>query len=270
VISSHFTSVLTTCAQALLPSRPTSVDVKFLDASSALVSPFWDARPGWKLFVIDPNISRSPTGWAAASPSAPHHLLFGESKQLAAGRGSSEDTRRARDVPAAVVVRGIDRVADAALDFGAEDERVQEIAARHGLHFGESENRGRDGPCRMNHGLQVRVVEVEHVRAHAVHERRRERVQALTPPEDGRLRRAGKWREGGDRAVERFVTCPAERAADPVDDRAAGFFQDGFGNVVGPRLYDVARQPARDVLGRGSRCFGSSRALSGDGGLASP
>ena len=70
VISSHFTSVLTTCAQPLLPSRPASDDVKFFDASRAAVKPFCDARPGWKLFVIEPNISRKPTGCAAAKPNA--------------------------------------------------------------------------------------------------------------------------------------------------------------------------------------------------------
>ena len=44
--------------------------VKLREARSAAVRPFCAARPGWKLLVIDPNISRRPTGWVAASPSA--------------------------------------------------------------------------------------------------------------------------------------------------------------------------------------------------------
>ena len=48
----------------------TSLLVKLREASKAAVRPFCAARPGWKLFVIDPNISRRPTGCVAASPSA--------------------------------------------------------------------------------------------------------------------------------------------------------------------------------------------------------
>ena len=59
----------------------------------------------------------------------PDHLLFAEPEQLAARCGGAEDAGGAGDVPAAIVVRGIDGVADPAFHFDAEDERVQEVAA---------------------------------------------------------------------------------------------------------------------------------------------
>ena len=50
-------------------------------------------------------------------------------EQLSGGCGRSEYPRGSRDVPADVVVRGIDRVANPRLGFKSKDERVHEIAA---------------------------------------------------------------------------------------------------------------------------------------------
>ena len=60
----------------------------------------------------------------------PDHLLFGEIQQLADRRRRAERTHGPGDVPADVVMRRIDGVADAAFHFRAEDQRVQEIARR--------------------------------------------------------------------------------------------------------------------------------------------
>ena len=60
----------------------------------------------------------------------------------------------------------------------------------------------------MNDGLQMRVVEVEHVRADAVHQRRVHDVQPLAAPEHGRLRRSGERRQRRDRAIHRLVPEP--------------------------------------------------------------
>jgi hypothetical protein len=51
------------------------------------------------------------------------HLLRVEAERLAGG-GGAEDAGRSGDVPAAIVMLRIDRVADAALDLDAEDEGV--------------------------------------------------------------------------------------------------------------------------------------------------
>ena len=60
----------------------------------------------------------------------PGHLLPVEPEQLADRRRGAEHAGRAGDVPAAVVVVGIDCVADAALDLDAGDQRGQEVARR--------------------------------------------------------------------------------------------------------------------------------------------
>ena len=74
-------------------------------------------------------------------PQRPAHLLFGQSEQPAARGRRAEDAGRAGDVPAAIVVRRVDRVADPALHLRAEHQRVQEVAARDRLHLRQRENR---------------------------------------------------------------------------------------------------------------------------------
>ena len=56
----------------------------------------------------------------------PHHLLLVKPEQLADRGRRAEHAGGAGDVPADIVVRGIDRVADARLGLEAEDERVDE------------------------------------------------------------------------------------------------------------------------------------------------
>ena len=93
----------------------------------------------------------------------PAHLLFGQPEQPAARGGRAEDAGRAGDVPAPVVVRRVDRVADAALHFGAEHERMQEVAARDRLSLRQRQNGRRDRARRVDDRLQVRIVEIQHV-----------------------------------------------------------------------------------------------------------
>ena len=147
-------------------------------------------------------------------------------------------------------MRGIDGVADPAFDFGAEDERVQEVAAGNGLLFGEREDRRRHGTGRMDDGLEVRVVEVEHVRAHAVQKRHGERIHPFAPADHRGLGRAGKRGERGNRVVESLVTRAAKRAAHPVDDGAPRLAHDRRRDVFGTSTDNVARELTGDV-GRG-------------------
>ena len=108
-------------------------------------------------------IRASPTGCEPARPSAQAICCSFEPEQLADGRGRAEHAGGAGDVPADIVVVRIDRVADPALGLDAEHQRVQEILARHRLHFRQREDGGGDRPGRMDDRLQMRVVVVEDV-----------------------------------------------------------------------------------------------------------
>ena len=88
-----------------------------------------------------------------------------EAEQARAGRGGAEHAGRAGDVPAAVVVVGIDGVADAARDVDAEHQRVDQLPPRGAEMLGQRERRRRDGAGRMDDRAQVRVVVVERVRS---------------------------------------------------------------------------------------------------------
>jgi hypothetical protein len=92
----------------------------------------------------------------------PCHPLLVESPHETRGRRCAECAGGARDVPVHVV-RGIDRVCDAAFDVDAENEGVQERAAAERLALGQRKQ-GRDhGRAGMKQRAQVRVVEVQDV-----------------------------------------------------------------------------------------------------------
>ena len=186
----------------------------------------------------------------------PHHLLLGQPEAAAARRRGAEHAGRAGDVPAAVVVRGVDGVADAAFRFDAEHHRVEEVAPGHRAMLREREERRDDRPGRMDDGLQVRVVEVEHVRADAVHQRRVQDVQPLAAAEHRGLRGSRERRERGDRRIERLVTRAADRAAHPVEQRALRFLPDRLGKIVVAHRQDVAGERSGHVSGCGRRSFG--------------
>ena len=184
----------------------------------------------------------------------PAHLLFRQSEQPpGCGRGA-EDTGRARDVPAAIVVGRIHGVADAALHFGAEDERVQEVASRHRPRFRKSQDDGRHRAGRVNDGLQVRVVEIQHVRADAVHQRRVQDVHALAPSEQACVRRAGEGSKRANGDIDRLVLRATDRAPGPVEQRPAGLAPDWRRQVFRPGPHDVGGQRARHVRGHVRRC----------------
>src|SRR3546814_3642921 len=74
----------------------------------------------------------------------PAHLLRVEPDGAADGSRRAEDAGGAGDVPAAVVVIGIDGVADAALHFDADNERGQQVAARQRADLRQRQQRRSD------------------------------------------------------------------------------------------------------------------------------
>jgi len=152
-------------------------------------------------------------------------------------------------VPAAPVVAGRERVADPAFHLDPEDEGVQQRRAGDRPPFGEREQAGRDRRCRMDHRAQMRVVEVEHVGAHRIEERRGERVGAFAPADDGRLRRAETIGECREQNLHRFVAAAAERGGEEIDERALGFVPHSLGHVFGAVRGEEPRQLFGDLHG---------------------
>ena len=74
-------------------------------------------------------------------PERPHHLLFRETEDAAARHRGAEHAGRARDVPAAIVVRGVDGVANPALDLDAKHHGGQKVFARHWPELRQCEKR---------------------------------------------------------------------------------------------------------------------------------
>jgi hypothetical protein len=119
----------------------------------------------------------------------PHHLLRCQPEDPAGRRGSAEHADGARDVPPPIVVRWIHGRADPALRFNAEDHRIHEVVAGHRPLLGQGKQHRDDRTGRMDNRVEMRVVEIEHVRAHRVHQARMQRVQPLAPADDRRSRR---------------------------------------------------------------------------------
>src|SRR5690606_34732879 len=129
-----------------------------------------------------------------------------EAKEPGGSGGSAEAANGARDVPAIIVVPGVDRHRDAACDLGADGECGEGLAATGAGRFGG----GKDGRPGRRAGVEdrrkVRVVVVLEVREVAVDECGLPERRAPTA-EDRRCltaRLAGSPRlEGGDGVVLR-------------------------------------------------------------------
>ena len=131
-------------------------------------------------------------------PDGPNHLLLRQADQLADGDCGAEYARRTGDVPADVVVRGINRVPDPRLGFKSQDERVHKIAATYLIRTGVGKQRRCYRRTWMNVILGRGVVVVVHVRADAVHQRSVQRINALGAPQNAR--------GAADRRMERTRT----------------------------------------------------------------
>ncbi len=118
-----------------------------------------------------------------------------------AGRGGAEHAGRAGDVPAAVVVIGVDRVPDAARDIDPEHDRIDDLPSAGTRVLGERERRRGDRTGRVDDRAQMRIVEIERVRRDAVQHRRARDVDALGASQDRRLRGG---RELPDRSERRL------------------------------------------------------------------
>ena len=143
---------------------------------------------------------------------------------------------------------GIDRVADAALDFNADDEGVQQFGAAHGLIFGERQHGRCDGACGMDDGLEVGVVKVEHMAGNAVQQGGVHHVEMLATTQDGRLGGTSEGSQRGDGAVQRFMLRAADCATHPVQEGGDARLAHGCGNISEARAHNPAGERAGDFL----------------------
>ncbi len=194
--------------------------------------PLLAARPGLKLLFIEPNDFPQTDRLRCREPERPDHLLLVEAEQLAGRRRRAEHPGGAGDVPADVVVIGIDRVADPAFGFDAEHQRVEKILARHRLHLRQRQDRRGDRAGRMDDGFQMGVVIVEDVARHAVDESGIHDVKALPAAEQRSLMRPRERRERRRRDVHRLVVRAADGDAHPVEQGPHAFLADVFRQVV--------------------------------------
>ena len=107
----------------------------------------------------------------------------------------------------------------------------------------------------MDDRLQVSVVEVEDVGAHAVDEGGVHDVESLPAAQDSRVRGGRKRGQRSDRFVDRLVMRSTDRHAHPVDEGAQPFLADRRGQLFVAGLHDVPGQFARHAgrRGRGRR-----------------
>ena len=96
----------------------------------------------------------------------------------------------------------------------------------------------------------MRVVEVEHVRADAVQQCRMKDIHALGTPEHGGLRRTAERLHRRERALHGLVTAAADRAAEPVEQRARSLVTHAFRDVLPARSHQVAGEGAGNFHGR--------------------
>ena len=149
---------------------------------------------------MDPNISRKPAACVAARPMAQIICCSRQADQFADSDRGTEHAGRSGDVPADVVMRGINGVADARFGFESEDERVHEIAAADFVGAGISEERRGHRRTGVNIILRRGVVVIVDMGADAVHQRGVQRIDAFGASENAcgragrRTARTRTWR----------------------------------------------------------------------------
>ena len=176
-------------------------------------------------------------------------LRFVELEQACAGRGRAEHAGRARDVPAAVVVIGVEGVAHAARHVDAEDERVDQRPTACAGVLGQRQRGRSHRTGRVDDRLQVRVVEVERVRRDAVDERGARHVDLVRATEDARLGRRLQHGDRGERSFCRLVMRCADRAAEPVVERAVRLVVDRVAPAAARMRGDELRDDRGDRRG---------------------
>ena len=108
-------------------------------------------------------------------------------QQARAGSGSAEHAGRTGDVPAAIVMVRINRIADAARHFNADHHRIDQVTTGNVQVLAQREHGRRDRTGWMNDGFQMRVVEVEGMRTDAVQQGGVRNVDFFFTAEDRRL-----------------------------------------------------------------------------------
>ena len=169
-------------------------------------------------------------------------LLRVEPEEPRGGCGGAQHAGRAGDMPSAVVVVGIDRVADAALDVDPDHDRIDERAPRRTEVLGERQRRRRDGAGGVDDRPQVRIVVIERVRGDSVDERRARDVDALAAAQ---YRRLGAGRE--------LATPPRARHLPPDGAMRRSRSRPSSGTSDGPRARRLRPIPLPDASRRSPR-----------------
>ena len=147
-------------------------------------------------------------------------LLGVQSQQTRARSGRAQHAGGARDVPAAVIVVGVDAVAHAASHINAQHQGVNHLAARRPGFFGQGQHSRRDRASRVDDGLEVGVVKVKGVRTDAVDQCRTGDIDALAATGQCGLRGRLQHLHGGQGRFSRLVVRCAHGTAQPVQEGA--------------------------------------------------
>ena len=187
-------------------------------------------------------------------------------EQLGGRDAGAEDAHRPRNVPAGVVVPGMDREPGPAADLDAERHRGEEIGAAPSVGLGDREGGGDGRRRRVNDGREVSVVEVLEVGEIAVREGGVLEARASRTAPNRGARSASLRLEEREEYLQRGVTRRIERDAEEVDHVPLRLVNDGARQVGVAGPYDVVGDlfrashvaSGRSFDGAGA-CYESSR-----------
>ena len=166
-----------------------------------------------------------------------HDAVDIEAGDLRAGDRGAEDAHGAGDVPAGVVVPGVDSVAGAAADLDAQRDGGDEVAAAGACVFADGEGARERRRGGVDDGGEVGVVVVLEVAQVAVGERRElQRGLAAGAPDRG-ARVAAFRVEHREHRLQRRVASGVYGDAEHVDDVALRLVHN-FARQVGEACFD--------------------------------
>ena len=147
-------------------------------------------------------------------------------EQAGAGGSAAQHAGGAGDVPAPVVVVGVNGVADTAGDLNADHQGVDQRTPRHLQVLAQRQQGRRHRASRVDDGFQVGVVKVKGVRADAIQQGGAGHVHPVAPAQHGGLGRGRQLHHGGQGRHHGLMARRADGAADPVGEGAVRFALD--------------------------------------------
>jgi hypothetical protein len=185
---------------------------------------------------------------AGCNPKRMGNLRTRQAQEFRARGRRPEHAAGRRNVPPARIMTRRNPVADAACNFGSQDQRMENGGARKSLRFRQRQDGGRHRSGRVNDRAQMSVVKVKKIGGGRVDETRAQNIQPVRTADEARVRRAGKLAHDIHRNRNRIAAGGSERTTEKIQQRPFGFVAKIRSDLRPRRRFNKRRKDFADCL----------------------